>query len=49
MVPQDRIGHYIQDHKNIDNNAFIAQSNANGVYGKGFDTMKVKAIKKHNA
>ena len=35
--------------KNIDNNAFIAQSNANGVYGKGFDTMKVKAIKKHNA
>lgn len=28
--------------KTIDNNAFIAQSHANGVYGKGFDTMKVK-------
>lgn len=28
--------------KTIDNSAFIAQSNANGVYGKGFDTMRVK-------
>ncbi len=28
--------------KSIDNEAFIAQSHANGVYGKGFDTMKVK-------
>lgn len=28
--------------KSIDEDAFIAQSNANGVYGKGFDTMKVK-------
>lgn len=28
--------------KSIDKDAFIAQSNANGVYGKGFDVMKVK-------
>lgn len=32
--------------KSIDNDAFITQSNANGVYGKGFDTMKVKMNKK---
>lgn len=32
--------------KSIDKDAFIAQSNANGVYGKGFDVMKVK-IKHH--
>ncbi len=28
--------------KSIDEDAFITQSNANGVYGKGFDVMKVK-------
>lgn len=33
--------------KMIDENAFITQTNSNGVYGKGFDTMKVK-IKKQN-
>lgn len=32
--------------KSIDPDAFIAQTKANGVYGKGFDTMKVR-IKKH--
>lgn len=32
--------------KSIDENAFITQSNVNGVYGKGFDTMRVK-MKKH--
>ena len=32
--------------KGIDPNAFITQSNVNGVYGKGFDTMRVK-MKKH--
>lgn len=32
--------------KSIDEDAFIAQANVNGVYGKGFDTMKVK-LKKH--
>ena len=31
--------------KSIDENAFISKTNANGVYGKGFDVMKVK-IKK---
>ena len=31
--------------KSIDENAFITQANANGVYGKGFDTMKVKMKK----
>lgn len=31
--------------KSIDPDAFIAQTKANGVYGKGFDTMKIK-IKK---
>lgn len=28
--------------KSIDDNAFITQANVNGVYGKGFDTMRVK-------
>ena len=28
--------------KSIDNNAFITQSNVNGVYGKGFDELKMK-------
>jgi len=28
--------------KSIDNNALVTQSNVNGVYGKGFDEMKVK-------
>ena len=31
--------------KSIDPDAFIAQTKSNGVYGRGFDTMKVK-IKK---
>ena len=31
--------------KSVDDNAFITQANVNGVYGKGFDKMKVK-IKK---
>lgn len=34
--------------KSIDPDAFIAQTKANGVYGNGFDTMKVK-IKKSKA
>lgn len=33
--------------KSIDPDAFITQGNVNGVYGKGFDTMKVKLKKKH--
>lgn len=33
--------------KSIDPGAFITQTNVNGVYGKGFDTMKVKIKKKH--
>ncbi len=28
--------------KSIDNNAFITQANVNGVYGNGFDTIKLK-------
>ena len=28
--------------KSIDNNAFITQCNVNGVYGQGFDEIKVK-------
>lgn len=32
--------------KLIDPDAFITQANVNGVYGKGFDTMKVKLKKK---
>ena len=28
--------------KSIDSNAFITQANVNGVYGKGFDEVKVK-------
>lgn len=28
--------------KSIDNNALITQANVNGVYGKGFDTLKLK-------
>lgn len=36
--------------KSIDSNAFISQINANGVYGKGFDTMRVKMkTDKHHA
>lgn len=31
--------------KSIDDQAFITQSNVNGVYGKGFDTMRVKMKK----
>ena len=31
--------------KSVDDNAFITQANVNGVYGKGFDTMKVKMKK----
>ena len=33
--------------KSIDEGAFITQCNVNGVYGKGFDTMRVK-MKKNN-
>ena len=32
--------------KSVDAEAFITQANVNGVYGKGFDTMKVKIKKK---
>lgn len=32
--------------KAIDENAFITQANVNGVYGKGFDTMKIKMKKR---
>ncbi len=34
--------------KSIDAEAFITQANVNGVYGKGFDTMKVKLKKKES-
>ena len=34
--------------KSIDEDAFITQANVNGVYGKGFDTMKIK-LKKRKA
>ena len=34
--------------KSIDEMAFITQANVNGVYGKGFDTMKVKIKKTSN-
>ncbi len=34
--------------KSIDPEAFITQTNTNGVYGKGFDTMKVKLRKRRN-
>ena len=33
--------------KGVDEGAFITQANVNGVYGKGFDTMKVKMKKVH--
>ncbi len=32
--------------KSIDEHAFISQGNVNGVYGKGFDTMRIR-LKKH--
>lgn len=32
--------------KSIDENAFITQTNVNGVYGKGFDQIKVKSKRK---
>ena len=32
--------------KDIDPNAFISQSNVVGVYGEGFDQIKVKSRKK---
>ncbi len=35
--------------KSIDNDAFITQSNANGVYGKGFDVMRIKMKKHHQS
>lgn len=35
--------------KSIDDNAFITQGSVNGVYGKGFDTMRVKMKHKHPA
>ena len=34
--------------KSIDPNAFVSQSSVIGVYGEGFDEMKVKVIKKDN-
>lgn len=33
--------------KSIDENAFITQANVNGVYGKGFDAMKLKVSPRH--
>ncbi|MCM1293593.1 MAG: YitT family protein [Bacteroides sp.] len=33
--------------KSIDENAFITQANVNGVYGKGFDAMKLKVNPRH--
>lgn len=33
--------------KSIDEKAFITQANVNGVYGQGFDTMKIKIRKKN--
>ncbi len=33
--------------KSIDNDAFITQANVNGVYGKGFDELKLKMKKPH--
>lgn len=33
--------------KSMDEDAFITQANVNGVYGKGFDSMKIK-MKKHS-
>lgn len=33
--------------KSIDNDAFITQANVNGVYGQGFDEIKVKMPKPH--
>lgn len=35
--------------KSIDEMAFISQANVNGVYGKGFDKMKVKLKKQHGS
>lgn len=35
--------------KSIDDDAFITQANVNGVYGKGFDTMRLKKVRKHGA
>ena len=34
--------------KSVDEDAFITQTNTNGVYGKGFDTMKVKIKPRKN-
>ncbi len=34
--------------KSIDKDAFITQANVNGVYGKGFDELKVKIAPKNN-
>lgn len=34
--------------KSIDENAFITQGNVNGVYGKGFDALKLKVEPKHH-
>lgn len=35
--------------KSIDENAFITQGNVNGVYGKGFDALKLKVESKHHS
>lgn len=34
--------------KSIDDDAFITQTNVNGVYGKGFDTMKIRMKKRRS-
>lgn len=34
--------------KSIDEDAFITQANVNGVYGKGFDAMKLKVTPRHH-
>ena len=35
--------------KSIDEHAFISQANVNGVYGQGFDSIKLKVEPKHKA
>lgn len=35
--------------KSIDENAFITQANVNGVYGKGFDAMKLRVSPRHHS
>ena len=35
--------------KSIDEDAFITQANVNGVYGQGFDAMKLKVPHRHRS